>query len=81
MSARLPARVASSALLRSSACLPAQKFKLHIEDPPRRKNLVFQGASVLGKIMEKRPGDFWVTKAKYDELGAERAAKLLSKDM
>ncbi len=80
MSARLPTRAASSALLRSSACLPTQKFKLHIENPPLQKNLVFRGASVLGEIMEMRSyGDFWVTKAKYDESGAERAAELHSK--
>jgi actin-related protein 2 len=55
-----------------------QKFKLHIEDPPRRKNLVFLGASVLGNIMEGRP-DFWVTQAEYKEQGAKVAAKRFSR--
>jgi actin-related protein len=54
---------------------------MHIEDPPHRRNMVFQGVSALGKIMEHLTVNFWVTKAKYDELGADRAAKLLSKDM
>lgn len=56
----------------------SQKFKLHIEDPPRRKNLVFLGASVLGKIMEGRP-DFWVTQEEYKESGAKIAAKRFSR--
>eukprot|EP00750_Incisomonas_marina_P008022 INCI15162.1.p1 GENE.INCI15162.1~~INCI15162.1.p1 ORF type:complete len:442 (+),score=88.98 INCI15162.1:110-1327(+) len=55
-----------------------RKFKLHIEDPPRRKNLVFLGASVLGKIMEGRP-DFWVTQEEYKESGAKIAAKRFSR--
>lgn len=55
-----------------------QKFKLHIEDPPRRKNLVFLGASVLGGIMENRP-DFWVTKEEYQEHGGQIAAKRFSR--
>ena len=66
-------------LLSASACLLGlQKFKLHIEDPPRRKNLVFLGASVLGKIMEGRP-DFWVTQEEYKESGAKIAAKRFSR--
>ena len=55
-----------------------QKFKLKIEDPPRRKNLVFLGASVLGNIMENRP-DFWVTQEEYKEQGAAIAAKRFSR--
>lgn len=31
-----------------------QKFKLNVEDPPRRKHMVFLGASVLGDIMKDR---------------------------
>lgn len=55
-----------------------RKFKLKIEDPPRRKNLVFLGASVLGNIMENRP-DFWVTQEEYKEQGAAIAAKRFSR--
>lgn len=54
-----------------------KKFKLRIEDPPRRKNLVFLGASVLGDIMKDR-SEFWVTKAVYDDEGAKRAALKLA---
>ena len=53
------------------------KFRLSIEDPPRRKNMVFLGASVLGDIMKDR-AEFWLDKEEYDELGAEAACKRLS---
>ena len=49
----------------------AGKLKLHIEDPPQRKHMVFLGASVLGDIMSSRP-EFWITKAQYAEEGAAR---------
>ena len=52
------------------------KFKLGIEDPPRRKNLVFLGASVLGDIMAER-ADFWLDKEEYEELGGDAATKRL----
>jgi actin-related protein 2 len=48
------------------------KFKLNIEDPPRRKHMVFMGASVLGDIMRSKE-EFWISKAEYEELGADRA--------
>lgn len=50
------------------------KFKLKIEDPPRRKNMVFLGGSVLADIMKDQP-EFWLSKADYDEKGAVRAIK------
>jgi actin-related protein 2 len=48
-----------------------QRFKLKIEDPPRRKHMVFLGAATLGEIMKDRP-DFWMQKADYEEEGAAR---------
>ena len=45
------------------------RLKLRIEDPPRRRNMVFLGASVLGDIMKDR-ADFWITKQDWDEQGA-----------
>jgi actin-related protein 2 len=48
------------------------KFKLNIEDPPRRKNMVFLGGSVLADIMKEQE-EFWMSKAEYDEKGAKRA--------
>jgi len=42
-----------------------------IEDPPRRKHLVFLGGSVLADIMRER-AEFWMTKAEYEENGIDR---------
>jgi len=50
------------------------KFKLKIEDPPRRKNMVFLGGSVLADIM-KEQDEFWLSKEDYNEKGAIRAIK------
>lgn len=55
------------------------KFKLNIEDPPRRKHMVFIGASTLGDIMASRD-DFWISKKQYQEEGAARIVdKMLSR--
>lgn len=44
------------------------KFKLRIEDPPRRKHMVFLGGSVLADIMKDRP-EFWISKEEWEEHG------------
>lgn len=44
------------------------KFKLRIEDPPRRKHMVFLGGSVLADIMKDR-SEFWISRAEWDEYG------------
>jgi len=54
------------------------RLKLRIEDPPRRKHMVFLGASVLGDLMRDRT-DFWVSKQEYDEKGIDAALKKLEK--
>ena len=54
-----------------------KKFKLGIEDPPRRKHMVWLGGSVLGDIMSTRT-DFWVTREEWLEEG-ERALSKFSK--
>lgn len=48
------------------------KFKLRIEDPPRRKHMVFLGGSVLADIMKDRP-EFWISKAEWAEQGEKIA--------
>jgi len=53
------------------------KWRLGIEDPPRRKNMVFLGASVLGDIMKSRD-EFWIDKATYDDQGASYCADRLN---
>ena len=46
----------------------ASKLKLRIEDPPRRKHMVFLGGSVLADIMKDKEA-FWMTKAEWHEKG------------
>jgi len=45
-----------------------EKFQCHIEDPPRRKHMVFQGGAVLAEIMKDKDA-FWMNKSEYDEQG------------
>lgn len=52
----------------------ASKFKLKIEDPPRRKNMVFLGGSVLADIM-KDQNEFWLSKEEWEDKGAQRAIR------
>jgi len=44
------------------------KFKLRIEDPPRRKHMVFLGGSVLADIMKDKP-EFWISNKEWKEQG------------
>jgi len=44
------------------------KFQCRIEDPPRRKHMVFLGGAVLAEIMKEKPA-FWMNKAEYEEMG------------
>lgn len=44
------------------------KFKIRIEDPPRRKHMVFLGGAVLADIMKDKE-NFWITRADYQEEG------------
>lgn len=55
-----------------------KKFKINIEDPPRRKHMVFLGGSVLADIMKDKP-EFWITKQDYDELGIERSMQKIGR--
>jgi len=50
------------------------KFKLRIEDPPRRKHMVFLGGSVLADIMKARE-EFWITKAEWEDEGERILSK------
>lgn len=44
------------------------KFKIRVEDPPRRKHMVFLGGAVLGEIMKNRD-TFWISKQEWEEQG------------
>lgn len=52
-----------------------KNFKIRIEDPPRRKHMVFLGGAVLADIMKDKNA-FWVTKAEWEEQGVRALDKL-----
>lgn len=52
-----------------------QKFKIRIEDPPRRKHMVFLGGAVLASIMDNKES-FWVTRKEWQEQGTRALDKL-----
>lgn len=53
-----------------------KKFPLHIEDPPRRKHIVFSGGAVFADITKHRE-EFWVDKKEWMEKGAAAALSKL----
>jgi len=50
---------------------------VQIEDPPRRKHMVFLGGAVLAGVMADKP-QFWVTKAEWKEKGEDWCMNKLS---
>lgn len=46
-----------------------KQFKCRIEDPPRRKHMVFLGGAVLADIMKDKD-EFWMNNWEYKEQGA-----------
>ncbi|KAI2657545.1 Actin-related protein 2-B [Labeo rohita] len=52
-----------------------RKFKIRIEDPPRRKHMVFLGGAVLADIMKDKD-NFWLTREEYQEKGVRVLEKL-----
>ncbi|KAL6949011.1 Actin-related protein 2 [Hanseniaspora vineae] len=50
------------------------KFKVRIEDPPRRKHMVFIGGAVLANIMADKD-HMWLSKQEWEEGGAQSLAK------
>ncbi|XP_014210365.1 actin-related protein 2 isoform X1 [Copidosoma floridanum] len=51
------------------------KFKIKIEDSPRRKDMVFIGGAVLAEISKDRD-DHWVLREEYEEKGLNVMKKL-----
>jgi actin-related protein 2 len=51
------------------------KFKIRIEDPPRRKHMVFLGGAVLADIMKDKD-TFWMSRKEYEEKGMRVLEKL-----
>jgi actin-related protein 2 len=54
------------------------KFKLRIEDPPRRKHMVFLGGAVLAELTKDNP-KMWISKKEYNEMGEKAVQKLFVK--
>ncbi|KCV71634.1 actin-like protein 2-A [Fonticula alba] len=50
------------------------KFRIRIEDPPRRKHMVFLGGAVYAEII-KNSESSWMTRREYEEEGLERLMK------
>ena len=51
-----------------------KRLKLKIEDPPRRKHMVFLGGAVFASLTANKP-EYWVSKAEYEEMGFEALKK------
>jgi len=54
----------------------AAKLQVRIEDPPRRKHMVFLGGAVLAEIMKDKAEDFWMTRKEWQEKGVKVLDKL-----
>ena len=52
-----------------------QKFKVRIEDPPRRRHMVFLGGAVLANIMADKE-NMWISKQEWEEQGPRALEKL-----
>lgn len=65
----------SSCSLYPFVVLLHQKFKIRIEDPPRRKHMVFLGGAVLADIMKDKD-TFWMSRQEYQEKGLKVLEKL-----
>ncbi|KAL2353540.1 actin family [Cryomyces antarcticus] len=51
------------------------KFKVRIEDPPRRRHMVFLGGAVLANIMADKE-NMWISKREWEEQGSRALEKL-----
>ncbi|KAK8024433.1 hypothetical protein PG993_012499 [Apiospora rasikravindrae] len=51
------------------------KFKVRIEDPPRRRHMVFLGGAVLANIMADKES-MWISKQEWEEEGTKILDKL-----
>lgn len=64
-----------SNLIQKCLFLCWQKFKIRIEDPPRRKDMVFIGGAVLAEVT-KDQDTFWISSEEYQEKGVGVLKKL-----
>ena len=61
----------AEALRTGSQIQEFDRVKIRIEDPPRRKHMVFLGGAVLADLMRDQDQQFWVTKQMYEEQGSD----------
>lgn len=54
-----------------------KKVKICVEDPPRRKHLVYLGGSVLADLI-KNNSDYWISRQEYEEQGVRALSKFRS---
>ncbi|KAJ3223591.1 Actin- protein 2 [Clydaea vesicula] len=52
-----------------------KKFKIRVEDPPKRKHMVFIGGAVFGKLY-KNNESVWISKQEWEEQGLKSLDKL-----
>lgn len=74
-SSRLNVRIHITRVLQTNYSSHIQKFKIRIEDPPRRKHMVFLGGAVLADIMKGR-NEFWISREEWYEQGIRSLDKL-----
>lgn len=55
-----------------------EKFKARVDSPPKRQHLVFNGACLFAKIMEREDPDMWITIDDYEEGGLARCMEKLN---
>jgi actin-related protein 2 len=55
-------------VLKGKGPINKTKFNPRIEDPPRRKHMVFNGGAVLAEIMKDKDS-FWMNKKEWEEQG------------
>jgi len=56
----------------------ASKFKVHVEDPPDRRHMVFLGASIMADLHEQQANPrYWITREEYQETGASAVQRLI----
>lgn len=70
VSAGLSGHALADAQVAKGDIVTLEKLKLRIEDPPRRKHMVFLGGSVLADIMKDKQA-FWMNREEYLEKGLE----------
>lgn len=52
------------------------KFKCHVEDPPRRQHMVFHGASIYAETYHPET-QWWIKRSEYQEYGASIVNRLI----